>query len=97
MRHQSSSGREARLMLPLVLHLLQAPSAPTPGPTPPLRASPAPGADAGSIAAARAAFAAGWRGVPLGALLPWAGQMLSRLGEGEGEVLAAPLEELGRW
>jgi hypothetical protein len=93
MRHQSASGREARLMLPLVLHLMQDPAAPSPGPTPLLRAPSAPAAPA---AAARAAFAAGWRGVPLGALLPWAGQMLSRLGEGEGEVLAAPLEELAK-
>jgi hypothetical protein len=104
--HQSSSGREARLLLPLALHLMQSLA--------PAAAATAAGQAAGSsemegggeggwrsgadaaAEGARRAFSAGWRGVPLRALLPWVPQMLSRLGDAEGQDLAAPLEELAR-
>ncbi|KAF8072467.1 hypothetical protein HT031_000126 [Scenedesmus sp. PABB004] len=49
----------------------------------------------GGGAAAAAAFAAGWQAVPLHVLLPWASQLLIRLGDGDaGEALRAPLEAL---
>jgi hypothetical protein len=112
MAYQGSSGPESRLYIPLILQLMQPPAAAgssrlpsRPGSSSGARAKgaaqPEDGAAAASPAAvaaagARGAFAAGWRGVPLKALLPWLSQMLSRLGEEEGAVLAAPLEELAR-
>jgi hypothetical protein len=51
-----------------------------------------------SSAAACAAFAAGWGAVPLHVFLPWASQLLARLGDAEGQVLQQPLEALAsRW
>ena len=92
---QGSSGREARLLLPLALYLMQPPDADV-----------SVGGDGGAperhrrrtagAAAAQAAFSRGWRRVPLRALLPWLSQMLSRLGAPEGAALVAPLEELAR-
>lgn len=43
-------------------------------------------------AAAEAAFAAHWRGVPLEAFLPWGPSMLSLLEEPQGEALLPVLE-----
>ena len=42
--------------------------------------------------APQAAFAAGWRSVPLPAFLPWAPSMLSLLDELHGEALLPTLE-----
>lgn len=47
-----------------------------------------------SSTAACDAFAGGWQAVPLHMFLPWTSQLLARLGDAEGEVLAGPLEAL---
>ena len=46
----------------------------------------------GDSGGARAEWEAGWQGVPLQALLPWAAQMLSLLGSPEGAALLPTLK-----
>lgn len=82
------SGSDASLHMPTVLSVLAEPSEPA-------AADGAVAAAATAVAAAaRAAFEAGWRRVPLHLILPWVSQLLARLGDAEGDTLAAPLQEL---
>lgn len=74
-----SSSEAACLHVPTVLSAMA--SAPAAG-------------DGGSSAAACDAFASGWQSVPVHVFLPWASQLLARLGSVEGAVLVGTLEAL---
>jgi hypothetical protein len=105
MAHQSASGSEARLFLPAVLSALSQPQQPAPPTSSSGRlqaqkggaaAAGAAGVEAAELSPGQQAFQEHWRGVPVGVFLPWVSQMLSRLGEPEGQVLKGPLEELAK-